>query len=339
VVLQCVNGYYYRRGLAGNAIRSRRTTIEAIAFARTDDVPAGRPAEVRLAPRHVEVPAGMPVRLTATVLDAAGKRIADAGIKWSATGGKITGEGVSAILAAGKGACVVSAKAGDVTETAPIKVGDRFWADFDTGSLRGWEPIDLGKEPSQWAALWGGNAPPLQSLRQKDPAAASALLWAPAALWTDYDAAADVIYAVGRGALGGGGAVGLAVRASGDGHYRLELDRAGGKARFIRRTAAGEKVLAETDRLPPKADLDPFTNAISRAYHTPEAKKAGKEPLKGWQVDRVRIRCKGDRFTVGVNGKDLFGGPVTDGALTAGAFGPFASGAYYFDNVEVRPAE
>ncbi len=339
VVLQCVNGYYYRRGLAGNAIRSRKTYIQAITFERADGPTAGKPAEIRILPRNVEVPAGMPIQMIATVLDGAGRRIGDARVKWSASGGQVTGAGEQVVLQADKGEYVISAEAGGVTETAPIRVTDRFWEDFDTGSLRGWEAIDLGKKPARWEGLWGGNTPPLQSLRQGEPAAGSVLVWGPGREWTDYAASADVVYPAGRTALPGGGAVGLAVRASGDAHCRFELDRAAGKARLVRRAAGGEKVLAESATVPPRADLDPFTNAISRAYHTPEAKKAGKNPLKGWKVDHIRIECTGRTCTVSLNGRDVFGKALTGDLPPKGSVGLFAAGSFYFDNVEVRPGK
>ena len=100
-----------------------------------------------------------------------------------------------------------------------------------------------------------------------------------------------------------------------------------------------EEACKEVNNLPPpKADLDPFTNAICRAYHTPAAKEAARRPLTGWKVDHLRVECKGGTFKITLNGKDVFAKAITGGEASAGTFGLFSSGSYYFDNVLVRPA-
>ncbi len=334
VKLQCGKGYYYQRGTAGPKVRTRKTAIQSITLTLLPEK-GDRPAEVRVMPRRVEVPAGFPVQFTARVIDQRGQD-SEAAVKWSASGGKIDQNGV---FTAPAGEYVITAQAGDAKDDAAVVVGARFSEDFNTCTTRGWEVRNLAQKPGNWECPLGGNTPPLQSLLSQNRAdTKSAFVWRHGERWTDYSAQADVVWPAGRSRVRQG-LVGVVVRSTGSDHYRFEMSRPASRARFVRRVNGADVVLAETKTLPAQAKLDPGTNPIFPAFHAPDAQKGKSyEHYKTWGLDRIRVVAKGESFAVTVNGRPVFKEPVLDPALKNGTVGLFAATSAWFDNVEVTPA-
>jgi hypothetical protein len=296
------------------------------------------PAEVRVMPRHVELPAGFPTRFTARVIDQYGADMEKPDVKWSASGGRISPDGV---FTAPAGKYVITAVVGDVKDESPVVVGERFWESFDTKHPRGWETINLAGKPGQWLCPPGGNTPPLQSLMSKNDAdSKSAFVWRHGVRWKDYACQADVIYPTGRRGFRSKGLVGIVVRSSEKGHYRFEFDRSNSTARFVRRLGKEDKVLAETDKLPKTANVDPSTNPISPGLHGKKDSESKRfKWLKAWGIDRARVVARGSTFQVTLNDARVFDADISDDALPSGTAGLFAGSGAWFDNVVVSPAK
>jgi len=337
-----VHGDYYATPVLP-ALGDKRLHVASLGFLRADAGAKGKPFEVRVSPRRVTLPAGMPVNCTAMVLDALGERL-DVPVRWTCSAqGKIDAHGVFQATAPGE--YLVTATAGDVAGTAPVQVGDRLAEDFNCGGnvLRGWSTWDFADEPGCWYPPAAGHTY-LNSLWQHNRGATSLLAWDHGRGWTDYGLQADVFLAPReRGQplrLADRRAVyGLAIRAADrDNHYRLEVHRRddGSQARLVRRVAGAEAVLAQTDSPPPLAPFDWQTNPMCPGWHKLSPIHAEERGLNHWRMDRLRLAAKGDTLRAWVNGKELFPGGIRDSALRRGTAGLYAENVTVMDNVEVR---
>ena len=344
VRLDAFSDYYARPVLP--ALADKRLRIADLTFTRMAEADAARTAvEVRLMPRRASVAAGMPVHFKATVLNGLGKPMS-VPITWSCRGGRIDSHG--RFQAAKPGECLITAKAGGATGTAPITVGERFVDEFNHGRalLRGWRTVDLGAKQGKWHPPGRGHSL-LNSLWQHSGSCQSMLLWDHGTYWTDCAIQAEVFFAPRRGRtfqIGKGRSIahGLVIRAAGkDDHYRLVLKRTddGAQALLIKRAAGKETVLARSDKPPALAAFDWRKNPMCPGWHKMSELHAKESGLPEWRMDRMRLQAKGSALRAWVNGRSVFAGPVTDADLPSGTAGLYAENRTVFDNVEVRPAK
>jgi len=187
-------------------------------------------------------------------------------------------------------------------------------ADFNNGSLAGWTVIDEGPHwaPSQWSVQNG-------KLRQDsniclmtspyDHRQGTFCYWSqPSALaWTDYSLSVTVNTADDDG-------LGVMFRYQNpSNYYKLELDAQSGDAQRTFRK------------------LFRMVNGVETTLATQSA---------GYSLNtdfQLAVEVKGSQITMKLDGNTLFGGPVTDGSLTAGtvAMYSWASTGVTFDNVLV----
>jgi hypothetical protein len=328
------------------ALGNKRLHVAELSFARADEAKAKQTAvELRVAPRRVTVPAGMPIRCTATALSALGQPM-DAPVAWTCSAGA-TIDAQGRFQADRPGEYAITAKAAGITGTAPIEVRDRFLDDFNCGGdvLRFWSAGDLSAARSAWYPPAAGHTF-LNSLWQHKPEAKAVLLWDHGTLWTDYAVQADVFLTPsGRGEpfrIGQGRKLvhGLAARAADkDNHYRLEIERRDDRsqARLVKRVNGAETVLATSDNPPSLAPFDWQRNPMCPGWHGLSQVIAEERGLHQWRMDRMRLAVAGDRLHAWINGQAVFPSGVKDADLKTGTAGLYAEGKVVFDNVEVVP--
>ncbi len=336
---------YYMAGALPD-LKNQRLHVADLTFTATNlpQVPkpaGGSPAEIRIAPRQVSVPSGMPIIFRATVLNGLGEQVPTQ-VKWSCSEGKIDAEG--RFVCEKPGECLVTAEAGGIKATAPIQVADRFADDFNCGTavLRFWSCYDLDKEKGQWHPPAAGHTF-LNSLWQHNRAAKSILLWDHATPWTDYGVQADVFltprergqaFEIGKGRKA---IHGLVIRAAdGNSHYRLEVERRddGSEARLIKRLNGADTVLAKSDSPPALAPFDWKTNPMCPGWRDTPQPVAEERGLHQWRVDAMRLEARGDTLHAWLNGKEVFPTAVRDPDLKSGTFGLYAEGLTIIDNIE-----
>jgi hypothetical protein len=337
---------YYASGVLP-ALREKHLHMADLTFTRMDERTAASTAvEVRISPRRVTVPVGMPIQFTAAVLNGLGEPMS-APVTWTCRGARIDSAGQ--FVAAKPGEYVIVAEAKGVRGEAPIQVAERFMADFNVGGdvLRGWSTFDLGERPGKWYPPARGHSF-LNSLWQHSPSTRSVLLWDGGRHWADCSVQVDVFLAPrGRGeplTFGKGRKVvhGVVLRGAGrENHYRLEVHRSddGGIARLIKRVNGKQTVLAETADPPALAAFDWQTNPMCPGWHGLSKLHAEERGLHLWRMDRVRLQAVGSRLRAWINGKPVFGEGVHDGDLPTGTAGLYAENLTVMDNVEVRPAK
>ncbi len=334
---------YYMAGALPD-LKNQRLHIADLTFTVTTNAPA----EVRIAPRQVTIPVGVPIVLEAAVLNGLGERVPTP-VKWSCSEGRVDADG--RFVCDKPGECLLSAEAGGLKATAPVQVADRFRDDFNCGTavLRFWSSHDLGdaKEKGIWHPPAAGHTF-LNSLWQHSRAAKSILLWDHATPWTDYSIQADVFltprergqpFEIGKGRKA---THGLVVRATdGNNHYRLEVERRddGSEARLIKRLNGADTVLAKTDSPPALAPFDWRTNPICPGWRDTPQPIAEERGLHQWRVDAMRLEARGDTLRAWLNGKEVFPAGVKDPGLKSGTFGLYAEGPVIVDNVEAGKAK
>jgi len=342
--LSAAGDYYARPTLP--ALAEKRLHVADLTFRRIDPAAAAETAvEVRVMPRQVTIPVGMPVHFKAAVLNGLGKPM-EAAVTWTCPGAKIDAEG--RFVADKPGEYVVSAAAAGRTGAAPIRAGEAFTDGFNHGGalLRGWRTVDLSGRPGRWHPPGRGHSL-LNSLWQHTDGARSLLLWDHGSFWTDGSIQADVFCVGRRGAafeVGKGRKIlhGLVVRAAGkDDHYRLEIERRddASQARLVKRRGGKETVLATTDSPPALAAFDWQSNPTCPGWHGLSKLHAEERGLHRWRMDRMRLQAVGQTLRATLNGKELFDKPVRDADLNAGTAGLYAASRAVMDNVVVRRAE
>jgi hypothetical protein len=336
------NDYYMAHQLAGMR-KGRELAFADLTIRLLDDPEAAR--DIRIAPYGVEIPAGLPTRMIATVRNGLGKEM-DAPVTWRCETAKIDGGGVLAPCRAGT-EHVVTASAGGLEASVTVRVAEAMVETFNEGSgtLRdGWVRLRLGKAEGRWFTPARGHHM-LNSLwvrptsqRARPGEVKSALLWAPGIPWADYEVRADVIICP-RVRTPAAGTRGLVFRATdADNHYRLEVERdeKGAAARLVKRVNGAEEVLARKPA-PAYAPFDYKTNPLCPGWHGLSEEEAGRR-FGAWQLDRFRARVVGDRIRAWVNGTEVFPGGVKDTGFKQGGAGLYAETPSYFDNVEVKAA-
>jgi hypothetical protein len=327
------------------ALGDKRLHVADLTFTAVDAGQAQRTAvEVRVSPRRVSVPAGMPVRFTVAVLNALGQPM-DAPVRWTCSPPAGIDEG-GRFQADKPGEYRITATAAGTSDTAPIDVGDRFFEDFNCGGdvLRFWSAGDLSAARSAWYPPAAGHTF-LNSLWQHKPEARSVLLWDHGTYWTDYGVEAEVFLTpAARGEafrIGAGRklAYGLVVRATDkDHHYRLEIERRDDRsqARLVKRLSGTDTVLATCDNPPALAPFDWQKNPMCPGWHHLSPVLAEERGLDQWRMDRMRLAATGGQLRAWINGREVFPARVQDRDLKAGTAGLYAEGKVVFDNVEVR---
>ena len=345
-------GDYYARPVMP-ALAEKRLHVADLTFARLDPAAAEKKAvEIRISPRRVTLPAGIPARFTATVLNGLGKPMA-AKVQWSCQPAGASGGPAPAIgddgrfTPANAGAYLIKATAGGIEAVAPITVGEAFTDEFNHGGalLRGWSAVDLAEKPGKWHPPGRGHSF-LNSLWQHNGGCKSMLLWDAGAFLTDAAIQADVFLAGRRGqafAVGKGRKIvhGLVIRAADkDNHYRLEIERRddGGEARLVKRASGKETVLAKADTLPALAAFDWQANPMCPGWHAMSKLHADERGISAWRMDRMKLQAAGGALRVWVNGKEVFKDPVKDADLKSGTVGLYAENRAVLDNVRVSPA-
>jgi len=334
---------YYLFAQLPELARGRQLAFADLTITRLEPQRAAKQAaEIRLSPRGLAVPAGLPTRMTAAVLNGLGKPT-DAAVSWACRGADITAGGV--LTPPATGACVVTASAGGVRASATVRVAAEMVEVFNEGcgALRdGWSPVELAQAAGRWFTPDRGHHM-LNSLWFRPAARAakpgevkSALLWAHGTGWRDYEVSADVVLAP-QARTPRDGTRGLIVRAADkDNGCRLEVRRQGGGAvvRLIRRTRGAEKVVAESRTAPPLAPFDYQTNPLCRGWNGWDEVQA--KALADWRLDRLRVQVAGDVVRAWVNGKEVFPGGVKGAAAPSGTFGLYAETPTCFDNVKAK---
>jgi len=327
------------------ALANKRLHLADLTFTAVDASRAQQTAvEVRVSPRRVSLPAKVPIRFTAVVLNALGQPM-DAPVQWSCS----PPAGIDArgrFQADKPGEYLITATAAGTSGTAPIEVGDRFLDDFNCGGdvLRFWSAGDLSTARSAWYPPAAGHTF-LNSLWQHRPEAKSVLLWDHGTYWTDYGVQAEVFLTpAARGEafrIGPGRKLmhGLVVRAMDkDNHYRLEIERRDGRsqARLVKRVSGTDTVLAANDHPAALAPFDWQQNPMCPGWHKLSQVLAEERGLDQWRMDRMRLMAAGDELRAWINGEEVFPAGVKDHDLKAGTAGLYAEGKVVFDNVEVR---
>ena len=329
--------YYFTAQLAGKnvgrSIHWQDMTIERI----PDATAATKVYDIRLAPRGVAIPAGLPTRFITKTLNGLGKDI-DAPVSFNCKGLTIDAKGF--VKDPKPGTYSLTATAGDVSRTIPVEVADAYQEFFNEGSgtlRRGWEPADLGvKYKGTWGtpsrghflltSLWQSYKRPVQSM----------LLWTPGEIWQDCEIKTD-IFIHGKSGFPIEGTRGLVIRAKDkDNHYRLEVQRSkdSNKALLLKRVNGTESVLAESKEIPGYLPLDFKTNPATTGWAKLERVTA--ENYKDFHLERLKLSAKGDVIRVTVNGKEVFPDGVKDSDLATGMPGLYSAHRCAFDNVVVK---
>lgn len=303
----------------------------------TEEEAAKKAVEIRVSPRGIAVPEGLPTQLVARVLNGLGKTL-DTKIAWACEGAEVSASGV--FKAPKEGTFTVTATSGELKQSIVVNVGKKLNETFNEGcgSLRpAWTTANLSAEKGRWITPNRGHHMLNSLWMQARKPAKSVLLFSPGAVWQDYEMQADIVI-VPKVRTHPDGTRGLVVRAKDkDNLYRLEIKRAGkdATARLIKRVAGKESVLNETKEVPPYAPFDYNSNPMCPGWHKWVEKQGA--ALKTWRLDRVRVLVKGDTIRAWLNGKELFPGGVKDPDLKTGTAGLYAENPACFDNVEIGP--
>ena len=345
---------YYARPVLP-ALAEKWLHLADLTFTRMDEATAAKTAvEIRISPRQVTIPVGMPIHFQATVLNGLGEPM-QAPVKWSLPGLKYAGRAPAEVDSEGRFKAfrpddyLVVAEAAGIKGSAPITAGEVFTADFNHcgAFVPGWSSLDLSDRPGKWHPPGRGHQL-LNSLWQHSDSVKSILLWDHGTFWTDCSIQADVFLTPrGRGEpfqLGKGQKVvhGLVIRAAGrDNHYRLEVERRddGSEARLIRRLAGAETVLARTDSPPGLAPFDWQANPMCPGWHDLSQLHAEERGLHLWRMDRMKLQAVGATLRAWINGGEVFPEGVEDAQLKVGSAGLYAGSRAVFDNLQVRPAK
>ncbi|KKN08579.1 hypothetical protein LCGC14_1055360, partial [marine sediment metagenome] len=339
IMLDTGHDYYFAAQLADMG-KGRTFLLKNMTIARIPDDTAEKKAyDIRLAPRGVALPAGLPTRIIAQPINGLGKVI-DVPVAFTCKGLDIDKHGFLTDPTPGKYS--LTASAGGLSVELSIEVADAYVEPFNEGcgTLRGgWESADLGpKYKGVWNTPSRGHAL-LSSLWQsyKRPVN-SMLFWKPGETWQDCEIKADLFISE-KSAHPVYGTRGLVIRAKDkDNHYRLEVRRteAGSSAVLIKRLNGAETVLAESNDIPGYLPLDVKTNPATTEWA--KNPRITAETFKTFHLDRLRLSAKGDVIRATVNGKDIFPGGAKDGDLTIGMPGLYSVHGCCFDNVEMRAA-
>jgi len=336
--------YYFQHALKTEIMRKKHLTVADMTLTHIpDDKAAATPVELRLSPTHVTVARGMPVQMSARLLNGKGEAM-DAAIGWSCEGGTIDKMGV--FRGTADGACTITADARGIKAVTTITVGKKLGDRFDEGSgyLRpNWKAITLKEPAIAWHPPTGGHHL-LNSLAANVPRGAktpplSALVWEPGVAMADGGIQADFIFRArppSKPSLHG-----LVIRAlDKDNHYRLEVTR-GPKAssvKLIKRLNGEESTLATAENPP---ELGPFDWKDNPSQHVKNSwsDEQGQKYFANWRLDRIKLKAKGDVIQAWTGGKELFPGGVKDGEIKTGAPGLLAGYQAVIDNVEIGNAE
>jgi hypothetical protein len=343
----------------GSGMIDRGVTLVDVRFIHVNK-PAGKPFLVRVSPVAAKLGLGVPLKLSAEVLDAAG-RPAVANVHWSTSGGAlVSADGLFKAVKAGT--YTVVAKLGGLSDSAEITVGGRAWQHpFNDQRADGWRIDKSCFVRARWWKLELGSP--------KGKRTACHAWYAPGAAWDDYVFTAERAGGA-RGARAASACAVLVRFTDAKNHYRFERTR-DGKFRLVKVVAGAEEELAAADAKPPPITLrgdEALEYTMSRWEFVKDDRKhrgeywnqwekehaeriaardaefwkrlkdrrqddLAKEPLK---IERWQVEVKGAKITCKVNGKVVLS--AEDDAMKSGTVGFFtADGGVAWDNLSVEP--
>lgn len=313
-----------------------------------EDKAAETAVEIRPAPRSINLPAGMPVQFTGTVISATGAPM-NMPITWKCEGGATIDD--KGVFTSTPGTYTLTAESGGASSKFTVHVDAKLVDNFNEGGyLRpGWTTLNLDSGSATWAPDYGGTANLVMTmLRLTNPKGAkSACVWSPGALFTDYTTRGDFVVFTPRNATeisyGKGGKFihGLVARAKDkDNFYRLEIERRadGSSIRLVKRKGGQDTVLAQSKEPGQLATFNFQSSATTPYYSKIDPESYLAKQLKLNKVDQMTLTVSGKTISAQVNGKDVFA-PVEDGDLASGAPGFYGETDGIFDNFEVQSAK
>ena len=332
-------GDYYTAHQLADLRKGRYLHIAHMTVTHVPDADAEKKAaEIRLTPRGIAVPVGLPTQISAAVLNGLGKPM-DTPVTWKAEGADIDAQG--RLTPTKAGTCTVTASAAGLEQSLSLTASDKLVENFNeaSGPLRqGWAASGIGGDPGRWFTPHRGHHMLNSLWHTRRKPGKSVVLWTPSSPAADCQIQADMIISPNV-RMPTSGTRGLVIRAKDkDNHYRLEVQRGAdvSTVRLVKRIGGVDAVIAQTDKAPGFAPFDWKTNPSSTGFAQNEALTDAK--FKAWRLDRLRLAAKGGVLRGWVNGKEVFPGGVKDAAFKAGAVGLYAESPSCFDNVEVRQA-
>jgi len=316
--------------------RDRGLTLDRVLVTPLPARPGGgtKPCVVRVEPRSAVVAPGMPLRLSATVLDEWGEP-APGRVAWDvARGASIGADG--AFTAAKPGEYKVLATSGDASDRAKITVAGDAWVErFDDQWPDGWR-LAVGAEAASLSARWWELL-----LRPGDGPATA--VYEPGTAWTDYRLTADFL--LGREHFSPSPTRGVVFRfRDAENHYRFERTTAETDAgapaevcRLVRVSGGEEKELARTEEVPPPLVLSGQSWQDYPSNHTP-----GEGPLKPRtpeaKIERYTVEVRGPSILCKLGPKTIFN--LQDPGPPQGTIGAHCAGngsGVLVDNLGLRP--
>jgi len=316
--------------------RDRGLTLDRVLVTPLPPRPGGatKPYVLRVWPRSAVVTPGMPLRLSATVLDQWGEPAAGR-VAWTvASGASIDAGGT--FTAAKPGEYEVLATSGEASQRAKITVAGDAWVErFDDQWPDGWRLV-AGAEGASFSARWWE-----LHLRPGDGPATA--VYEPGTDWTDYRLTADFL--LGREHFTPSPTRGVVFRfRDAESHYRFEratIPTDGGApaevCRLVKVSSGQETELARSEEVPPPLVLSGQSWQDYPSNHTPDEGPFKPRTPEG-KIERYSVEVRARSILCKLGAKTIF--DLQDAGPPQGSIGVHAAGdgsGVLVDNLEVRP--